>query len=176
MENQSKNNIQKSSYFGLRWSMQHSPFCILSMALSTPSGTPLSSASPTMKLTSRESNNLPPQLPSRCTVTQSGLTLPTEASAEADYNINPGRSRVIIPLTHAPSLGLRKPSPLTLILRTMPPSSIRVSPSNFSSSICWDVLTFMRHATWSEASTRIAEASRRLSVGTQNQIHHEKNK
>lgn len=62
--------------------MQHSPFCILSMALSTPSGTALSSASPTTKLTSRESNSRPPQLPSRCTERQSSPALVTEASAE----------------------------------------------------------------------------------------------
>lgn len=43
------------------------------MARSTPRGTPLSSASPTMKLTSLQSNSRPPQLPSRCTVGQNTL-------------------------------------------------------------------------------------------------------
>lgn len=38
------------------------------MARSTPRGTPLSSLSPTMKLTSLQSKSRPPQLPSRCTV------------------------------------------------------------------------------------------------------------
>lgn len=62
-------SFRSPTYFGFRKSRQHSPFCILSMARSTPKGTPLSSPSPTTKLTSLQSNNLPLQVPSRWTVT-----------------------------------------------------------------------------------------------------------
>lgn len=143
-----------ATYFDFRYSRQHSPFCILSMARSTPKGTPLSSASPTTKLTSLQSNSLPLQVPSRCTViiTRGLLSFTTPS---ADHQLSVRTISFFLPWTFAPSFGLEKPSPLTLILRRMPPSLVKVSPSNLSSSICFVAKVESRHCVvWNHYNTR----------------------
>lgn len=71
------------------------------------------------------------------------------ATTRSTLTVSEKRKLLFLPSTLAPSLGLEKPSPLTFILRRMPPSLVSFSALKSSSSICFVVnvdLDVVRHS------------------------------